>query len=43
MTKIITAPKKFDCEDKLGFFGDKEDYELAALIRDELNRRNPYK
>jgi len=28
---------------KLNFALDKEDYELAAIIRDELNRRNPHK
>ena len=31
MTKVITAPKKFDCEDKLGFFGDEKDYELLVV------------
>ena len=30
MTKVITAPKKFDCEDKLGLFGDENDYELLC-------------
>ena len=29
--------------EKLNIALDKEDYELAALIRDELNRRNPHK
>ena len=29
--------------EKLNIAIDKEDYELAALIRDELNRRNPHK
>ena len=29
--------------EKLNIALDKEDYELAALIRDELNRRHPYK
>ena len=28
---------------KLNLALDKEDYELAAIIRDELNRRNPHK
>ena len=30
MTKVITAPKKFDCEDKIGRFGDEKDYELLC-------------
>ena len=30
MTKVITAPRKFDCEDKLGLFGDEKDYELLV-------------
>ena len=31
MTKVITAPRKFDCEDKLGLFGDEKDYELSLI------------
>lgn len=27
MVRVITAPKKYDCENKLGFFGSENDYD----------------
>ena len=27
MVRVITAPKKYDCENKLGFFGNENDYD----------------